>query len=47
MFQKLAPLIVLGLFVIGMYFMLQGMDNAVELAKPTANKEKVETKTQP
>ena len=36
MFQKLAPLIVLGLFVAGMYFMLKGMDNAVELAKPTA-----------
>ena len=36
MFQKLAPLIVLGLFVTGMYFMLTGMDNAVAMAKPTA-----------
>jgi len=33
MFQKLAPLIVLALFVTGMYFMLQGMDNAVEMTK--------------
>lgn len=40
MFQKLAPLIVLGLFVTGMYFMLKGMDNAVEISKPTAKKEK-------
>jgi hypothetical protein len=31
MFQKLAPLIVLSLFVTGMYFMIQGMDNAVEI----------------
>jgi len=31
MFQKLAPLIVLALFVTGMYFMIQGMDNAVEM----------------
>ena len=36
MFQKLTPLIVLGLFAAGMYFMIKGMDNAVELAKPTA-----------
>ena len=34
MFQKLAPLIVLALFVTGMYFMIQGMDNAVEMTKP-------------
>ena len=33
MFQKLAPLIVLALFITGMYFMLQGMDDAVELTK--------------
>jgi len=31
MLQKLAPLIVLALFVTGMYFMIQGMDNAVEM----------------
>ncbi len=42
MFQKLAPLIVLALFVAGMYFMLKGMDNAVALAKPAAK-----TATQP
>ena len=34
MFQKLAPLIVLALFITGMYFMIQGMDNAVEMTKP-------------
>ena len=33
MFQKLAPLIVLALFITGMYFMIQGMDNAVEMTK--------------
>jgi len=33
MFQKLAPLIVLALFVTGMYFMIQGMDNAVKNTK--------------
>ena len=33
MFQKLAPLIVLALFITAMYFMLQGMDNAVEMTK--------------
>jgi len=34
MFQKLAPLIVLALFALGAYFMMQGMDNAVEISKP-------------
>jgi hypothetical protein len=33
MFQKLAPLIVLALFATGMYLMMQGMDNAVEMTK--------------
>jgi len=31
MLQKLAPLIVLAIFVTGMYLMIQGMDNAVEM----------------
>ena len=35
MFQKLAPLIVLALFITGMYFMIEGMDNAVEMTKST------------
>ena len=47
MFQKLAPLIVLGLFAAGMYFMLKGMDDAVELAKPTAKSTPVESNSQP
>jgi len=38
MFQKLAPIIVLGLFVVAMYFMIQGMDNAVKITKPNAKK---------
>jgi hypothetical protein len=42
MFQKLAPLIVLALFVAGMYFMLKGMDNAVKLTKPVAKETAVE-----
>ena len=33
MFQKLAPLIVLAIFITGMYFMIQGMDNAVAMTK--------------
>ena len=36
MFKKLTPLIVLALFATGMYFMIQGMDNAVELSKPAS-----------
>lgn len=39
MFQKLAPLIVLALFVTGMYFMIQGMDNAVEMTQPEKKSE--------
>ncbi len=33
MFQKLAPLIVLAMFAIGAYFMVQGMHNATNMAK--------------
>jgi len=39
MFQKLAPLIVLALFVAGMYFMIQGMDKAVEMTTAKSKKE--------
>jgi hypothetical protein len=31
MFQKFAPLIILALFAIGTYFMIQGMEHAVHL----------------
>jgi len=34
MFQKITPLLVLALFVTGMYFMIKGMDNAVEMTTP-------------
>jgi len=34
MFQKLAPLVVLAMFAIGAYFMIQGMQNATNMAKP-------------
>lgn len=34
MLKKLAPLIILAMFAIGFYFMKQGMDNAVNMAKP-------------
>ncbi len=37
MFQKLTPLIVLAMFAIGAYFMMQGMHQATQLAK--GNKE--------
>ncbi len=33
MLKKLTPLIVLALFALGAYFMMQGMDNAVEMSK--------------
>ena len=41
MLKKLVPLIILGLFALGAYFMKMGMDNAVEMANP---KKKVEKK---
>ena len=31
MFQKYAPLIILVMFAIGVYFMINGMDNALVL----------------
>jgi hypothetical protein len=31
--QKIAPLIILAVFAIGMFFMMQGMDNAVAMTK--------------
>ncbi len=34
MFQKYAPLIILALFVIGTYFMIQGMEHATALGHP-------------
>lgn len=40
MFKKLTPLIVLGMFVLAAYFILQGMNHAIDLSKP----QKVETK---
>ncbi len=33
MLKKLTPLIVLALFMLGAYFMMQGMDNAVDMTK--------------
>jgi len=33
MFQKLAPLLVLAMFAVGAYFMVQGMQNATDMAK--------------
>jgi len=32
MFQKIAPLIVLALFAVGVYFMIGGMQNAMDMA---------------
>lgn len=34
MFQKYAPLIILALFAIGTYFMIQGMEHATALGQP-------------
>ena len=33
--KKFAPLLILGMFLIGVYFMIQGMEEANELAHPT------------
>ncbi|MGB5506936.1 MAG: hypothetical protein WBM70_09625 [Sulfurovum sp.] len=33
MLKKLTPLFVLILFALGAYFMMQGMDNAVDMTK--------------
>ena len=38
MFQKIAPLIVLAMFAIGAYFMVQGMENATKMANPSKTK---------
>ena len=45
MFQKLAPLIVLALFAVGVYFMLQGMQGAMDMADPEKMKAKEEIKS--
>ena len=45
MFQKLAPLIVLAMFAVGAYFMVQGMKNATEMADPTKAKKKQSSDT--
>ncbi len=38
MFQKFAPLIILGLFAVGVFFMIRGMHHATKLADPKAVK---------
>ncbi|MDQ1325332.1 MAG: hypothetical protein QG564_456 [Campylobacterota bacterium] len=40
MFQKLTPLIVLGLFAVGTYFMIQGMQHAVKMTEHKKIEEK-------
>jgi len=44
MFQKYAPLIVLALFAAGVYFMLQGMQGAMDMADHQKVKAKQEQK---
>jgi len=34
MLKKLTPLIVLAMFALGAYFMMKGMDQAVDMANP-------------
>jgi len=34
MIQKLTPLIVLGMFALGAYFMINSMKSATDMAKP-------------
>ena len=44
MFQKFAPLIVLALFAGGVYFMINGMHNAIDMADHKKVKAKQEQK---
>ena len=44
MFQKLAPLIVLVFFAVGVYFMIEGMKGAMDMAKPENAKVQKEVK---
>ena len=34
MFQRLTPLIILVIFAIGAYFMISGMQNAINMTQP-------------
>ena len=34
MWQKLTPIIILILFAIGAYFMIEGMNSALDMSKP-------------
>ncbi|MCB4758498.1 MAG: hypothetical protein LGB02_03940 [Sulfurovum sp.] len=43
MLQKIAPLIILAMFVVGAYFMVQGMHSATQLAKPKNSENKKTT----
>jgi len=36
--KKFAPLIILGMFAIGVYFMVQGMQGVVEKTTPASEK---------
>jgi hypothetical protein len=36
MFRKLAPLIILAMFVIATYFVIQGLENATAMSHPSA-----------
>ncbi|MDD2400385.1 MAG: hypothetical protein PHR75_07270 [Sulfurovum sp.] len=40
MLKKLTPIIILILFAIGTYFMIQGMKNAVKMTEPKKVEEK-------
>ena len=44
MFQKIAPLLILALFAIGAYFMIQGMQGAMDMADHKKVKAKQEHK---
>ena len=39
MFQKYAPLIILAMFAVATYFMVEGMNNATKMAKPQHKQE--------
>ena len=40
MFQKFAPLIILLIFALGTWFVIQGLNKASEMSRPTAKTER-------
>ncbi len=44
MLKKIAPLIILVLFIIGSYFIIQGLNKATDMTRPQTTSQKKESK---